>query len=42
MINEEPPLERDRMMFGMLQPLGIEKGKPFQPTERQRKIYLRF
>jgi len=28
------------MMFGMLQPLGIEKGKPFQPTERQRKILL--
>ena len=25
-------------MLGMLLPLGIEKGKPFDPTERQRKI----
>lgn len=37
-INEEPVHERDRMMMGMLQPLGIEKGKPFAPTERQRQI----
>ena len=29
-IDEEPVLERDRIMLGMLQPLGIEKGKPFQ------------
>src|SRR5207245_3999200 len=39
-VNEEPVLERDRMMFGMLQPLGIEKGKPFRPTERQKKILV--
>jgi hypothetical protein len=37
-INEEPVHERDRMIMGMLQPLGIEKGKPFAPTERQRQI----
>jgi hypothetical protein len=39
-INEEPVLERDRMMLGMLKPLGIEKGKPFNPTERQKKILI--
>ncbi len=37
-INEEPVIERDRMMMGMLQPLGIEKGKPFKPTDRQGQI----
>ncbi|MFN7805125.1 MAG: DUF1254 domain-containing protein, partial [Planctomycetaceae bacterium] len=37
-INEEPVHERDRMIMGMLQPLGIEKGKPFQPTPRQKQI----
>jgi len=37
-INEEPVHERDRMVMGMLQPLGIEKGKPFTPTARQKKI----
>jgi hypothetical protein len=39
-INEEAVLERDRMMLGMLQPLGIEKGKPFNPDERQKKILI--
>ncbi|WP_292622865.1 DUF1254 domain-containing protein [Mesorhizobium sp.] len=38
LINEEPSLERDRMMLAMLIPLGIEKGKPFSPDERQKKI----
>ena len=37
-INQEPVIERDRMMMGMLQPLCIEKGKPFKPTERQKEI----
>ena len=37
-IDQEPVLERDRMMLGLLQPLGIEKGKPFKPDTRQRKI----
>jgi hypothetical protein len=37
-INEEPPHERDRMILGMLQPLGIEKGKPFNPDARQTQI----
>lgn len=29
--------ERDRMMAGKLKSLGIERGKPFQPNETQRK-----
>ena len=38
MLDEEPVHERDRMMVAMLKPLGIEKGKPFQPDARQKKI----
>ncbi|MDG2618067.1 DUF1254 domain-containing protein [Thermoleptolyngbya sichuanensis XZ-Cy5] len=38
MLNEEPVHERDRMMVAMLKPLGIEKGRPFQPDARQQKI----
>lgn len=37
-LDEESVHERDRMVMGMLQPLGIEKGKPFAPTARQKKI----
>jgi hypothetical protein len=39
-IEEEPVHERDRMIMGMLQPLGIEKGKPFNPTERQKQTLI--
>ena len=39
-INEEPVLERDRIILGMLQPLGIEKGKDFNPDERQKRILV--
>jgi hypothetical protein len=38
LVNEEPPIERDRIMLAMLVPLGIEKGKPFNPDDRQTKI----
>ena len=38
LINEEPPLERDRMMLATLVPLGIEKGRPFNPDARQKAI----
>lgn len=38
MLNEEPVHERDRMMVAMLKPLGIEKGKKFEPDARQQKI----
>jgi hypothetical protein len=37
-IQREPLEDRDRFFMAMLKPLGIEKGKPFQPDERQRKI----
>jgi hypothetical protein len=30
--------ERDRFFHAMLKPLGIEKGKPFAPDDRQKKI----
>ena len=33
----EPAIERDRIILAMLVPLGIEKGKPFNPDERQKK-----
>jgi hypothetical protein len=34
----EAPEERDRFFHGMLLTLGIEHGKPFAPTDKQRKI----
>lgn len=37
-VNREPVHERDRLILGMLAPLGIEKGKPFAPDERQKEI----
>src|SRR5262245_40118952 len=37
-IQPEPVEARDKVMMGMLVPLGIEKSKPFSPNERQRKI----
>lgn len=37
-IQDEPVHERDRMMHDMLRPLGIEKGQPFAPTDRQKMI----
>ena len=37
-INREPVQERDRLFLAMLKPLGIEKGKPFRPDERMKKV----
>ncbi|MGB5414541.1 MAG: DUF1214 domain-containing protein [Polyangiales bacterium] len=37
-ISKEPVFERDRFFMAMLAPLGIEKGKPFAPTEQQKQI----
>jgi hypothetical protein len=37
-VNNNPVHERDRFFMAMLKPLGIEKGKPFQPDARQRAI----
>lgn len=39
-IEREPVQERDRLILAMLKPLGIEKGKPFKPDERQKKILV--
>jgi hypothetical protein len=37
-INNNPVQERDRFFMAMLKPLGIEKGKPFEPDARQQRI----
>lgn len=33
----EPPRPQDKVMFGMLRSLGIERGKPFAPDEVTKK-----
>lgn len=37
-IGHEPVEDRDRFFMAMLRPLGITKGKPFRPDERQKRI----
>ncbi|MFQ6538056.1 DUF1254 domain-containing protein [Aphanothece stagnina] len=37
-IQREPVHERDRFFMAMLKPLGIEKGRPFDPNERQTNL----
>ncbi|MEZ5833118.1 MAG: DUF1254 domain-containing protein [Dongiaceae bacterium] len=37
-IQSEPVQERDRLILAQLRFLGIEKGKPFKPDARQKKI----
>jgi len=37
-IQDEPVMERDRLILAQLRFLGIEKGKPFQPDSRQKKL----
>ena len=37
-LNNETLADRERFFMAMLRPLGIEKGKPFQPDARQKKI----
>ncbi len=37
-IQEEPVEERDRFFMFFLREMGIEKGKPFNPDERQQQI----
>jgi hypothetical protein len=39
-LNEEPVEERDRFFMSWLNNLGIVKGKPFNPTEAQKKILV--
>jgi hypothetical protein len=40
-VNEEPVREVDKSWMAMIQPLGIEKGKPFQPDARQEIALLK-
>ena len=40
-INNEPVRTIDKSWMAMLLPLGIEKGKPFNPTEKQKEILLK-
>jgi hypothetical protein len=40
-LEEEPPIEEFRPMYGMLAMLGIEQGKPFAPDERMKAILER-
>ena len=40
-IQEEEVLEVDRFFMSHLESLGIEKGKPFNPTDRQRSLLER-
>lgn len=37
-VQEEPWLDRDRAMIDPLRSLGIEKGKPYQPSEQTKAI----
>ncbi len=37
-VNDEPVREQDKAWMAMLEPLGIVKGKPFSPDERQTNI----
>ncbi|MBT8361618.1 MAG: DUF1214 domain-containing protein, partial [Deltaproteobacteria bacterium] len=37
-LQEEPVEERDRFFMYFLKEMGIEKGKPFKPTDRQKEI----
>ena len=38
LIQREPVEDRDRFFYAMLRDLGIEKGKPFNVDDRQRKL----
>lgn len=40
MIDEEPVREQDKVWMALLEPLGIRKGEPFEPDERQTRILL--
>jgi hypothetical protein len=37
-VQSEPIMERDRLILAQLRFLGIEKGKPFAPDARQKKL----
>jgi hypothetical protein len=37
-VQREPMADRDRFFYAWLKDLGIEKGKPFKPTDYQKEI----
>lgn len=37
-VQDEPWIDRDRVMIDILKSIGIEKGKPFNPDEKAKKI----
>ncbi|MBY5558371.1 DUF1254 domain-containing protein [Rhizobium leguminosarum] len=37
-LDKEPVEDRDRFFHAMLKPLGVEKGKTFEPDARQKRI----
>ena len=39
-VQKEPMADRDRFFYAWLRDLGIEKGKPFNPTPYQKEILL--
>lgn len=39
-VQKEPMADRDRFFYAWLKDLGIEKGKPFNPTAYQKQILL--
>lgn len=39
-VQREPVADRDRFFYAWLKDLGIEKGKPFNPTKEQKEILL--
>jgi hypothetical protein len=39
LLEEEPLLERDKVMGGMLASIGIEKGKPFAPEGKAKEAF---
>ncbi|MFW2372044.1 MAG: DUF1254 domain-containing protein [Gammaproteobacteria bacterium] len=39
-VQKEPMADRDRFFYAWLKDLGIEKGKPFRPTDYQKEILL--
>jgi hypothetical protein len=40
MIDDEPVRDQDKVWTAMLEPLGIRKGEPFEPNERQSRILM--
>jgi len=41
MVQLEPVQERDLAMMGLAKTIGIEKGKPFKPTDAEKQVLVR-